>query len=71
MPEFVQNNLVNLKFLSHPINWLVVWVVLALAMIAYGVLHDGIIANSADASIAPDSFPLIPAKAGTQTRYGA
>jgi hypothetical protein len=49
------NPVVNLRLLSHPINWLFVWAVLALGLIAYKVVHDAIMSASAAAtSIAPD-----------------
>lgn len=35
-------DVVNLRLLSHPVNWVVVWIVLALALIGYGAIHDGL-----------------------------
>jgi len=47
-------DLVNLRLLSHPFNWIFVWITLALAMMAYGMIHDHIVKSSPDASISPD-----------------
>ena len=33
------DSIVNLKLLSHPANWLIVWSSLALAMLGWTVLH--------------------------------
>lgn len=40
---------VNLRLLSHPVNWVVVWIVLALALIGYGAIHDGLARNTSAA----------------------
>lgn len=32
--------LVNLRLMSHPINWVFVWIVLALASMAWKQIHD-------------------------------
>jgi hypothetical protein len=50
----VDFQLINLRLMSHPLNWLFVWVVLAIVTMAYTHIHDHIVATSADASIAPD-----------------
>lgn len=34
---------VNVRLLSHPFNWVIVWITLALAAIAYGVIHDAVV----------------------------
>jgi hypothetical protein len=33
------DNIVNLRLLSHPANWLIVWATLALAGVAWTMLH--------------------------------
>ena len=35
-------DLVNWRLLSHPLNWGFVWVVLALAVMAYTLLHNAV-----------------------------
>lgn len=45
--------LLNLKLLGHPLNWVFVWIILALAGMAFHLVHDAIM-HPADASISPD-----------------
>jgi hypothetical protein len=45
---------VNLKLLSHPVNWAFVLVTLLLASIAYKVIHDAVTSSDGSPSIAPD-----------------
>lgn len=33
------DQVVNVKLLSHPANWLIVWVVLLFAGVAYSLVH--------------------------------
>jgi len=47
MPEFI-----NLKLMSHPINWLIVWVTVLIATTTYTYIHDGI--SNAGQTIIPD-----------------
>lgn len=35
-------DILNLRLMSHPVNWLLVWIVVALALIAFGAIHDGL-----------------------------
>lgn len=46
--------LLNVKLLSHPVNWGIVWVTLIIAGFGYSLLHDAIMGNAANNSIAPD-----------------
>ena len=41
-------NVVNVKLRSHPVNWLIVWVVLLFGGIAYAMVHRS--ANPMNAS---------------------
>jgi hypothetical protein len=34
--------LLNLRLMSHPINWLLVWVILALVSLAYTLIWNGV-----------------------------
>lgn len=34
------DRVINLRMLSHPVNWFVVWVVLGFAAFAWSLLHD-------------------------------
>ena len=45
------DSVVNLRLLSHPINWVFVWVTLALACMAWTAVHN---AWQAQTSISPD-----------------
>lgn len=45
-------DVINTRLLSHPANWLIVWVVLAIASMAYKVVHDHL--TGGNASISPD-----------------
>lgn len=47
-------DIINTRLLSHPINWLFVWIVAALAAMAYGIVHDRVTQDAADRSIIPD-----------------
>lgn len=46
------NGVVNFRLLAHPLNWLFVWVVLALATLAFHEITQGVKPNAN--SIAPD-----------------
>lgn len=46
--------LLNLRLMSHPVNWLFVGAVLALFTIAYHQAHLAISSNAAAGSIQPD-----------------
>jgi len=46
--------LLNLRLMSHPMNWAFVWVTLALAALAYTAIHNAVASNAAAGSIAPD-----------------
>lgn len=34
--------LINLKMLSHPMNWFLVWIVILIASFAYKEIHRGL-----------------------------
>lgn len=34
------DNIINLRLLSHPLNWIIVWTVLAFAGFAYTLIHE-------------------------------
>ena len=34
------NKVINLPMLAHPINWLIVWIVLAFAGFAWALIHE-------------------------------
>lgn len=36
------DEIVNVKLLSHPVNWVIVWVVLMFGGLAYSLLHKAI-----------------------------
>ena len=46
--------IVNFRLLTHPVNWLIVWLTLLLASLAYTAVHDGVAQKAADAAIIPD-----------------
>lgn len=43
------DRIINVKLLTHPINWLIVWVVLLFAGFAWHVVHNAIQGNPAAA----------------------
>ena len=45
---------INVRLLSHPVNWAFVWATLLLVAIAYKTAHDAWCQNNANNSIAPD-----------------
>lgn len=34
------DQVINLRMLSHPVNWLIVWTVLGFAGFAYALIHE-------------------------------
>ena len=46
--------LVNLRLLSHPLNWIFVWVILALAAMAWTHIHNAANESAVNSSLAPD-----------------
>ena len=46
--------LVNLRLLSHSLNWAIVWVTLALASLAYTIVHNAMNESAVNSSVAPD-----------------
>lgn len=46
-------DLINLRLMSHPVNWLIVWVTLALACLGAHLIVKGL-QDPASSSIAPD-----------------
>lgn len=46
------DRVINLKLLSHPMNWLIVWLVIAFAGFAWAIIHEHVtganIASAAD-----------------------
>lgn len=42
---------VNTRLLSHPVNWVILWITLALAAMAYHAVHRSMVPQE---SIAPD-----------------
>lgn len=45
--------IVNVRLLSHPVNWLFVWVTLALTAMGYQVIHDHWMAGKSADNISP------------------
>jgi hypothetical protein len=46
--------ILNLRLMSHPFNWLFVWIVLALFSIAYTIIHNELTQGQVDGSVSPD-----------------
>ena len=39
-------HLINLKMMTHPMNWFIVWVVLLIASFAFKEIHNGVTSNN-------------------------
>lgn len=46
--------LVNLRLMAHPLNWLFVWAVLALAILAFHFIATAVKPSENSNSISPD-----------------
>jgi hypothetical protein len=45
--------IINLKMMMHPMNWLIVWIVLLIASFAFKEIHNGV-TNAGAGSQIPD-----------------
>lgn len=41
MPDLEISDIINLRLLAHPVNWLVVWTVLLFGAFAFHLARDG------------------------------
>jgi hypothetical protein len=48
------DNVINLKMMSHPINWLLIWVALLVAGFAWKEVHQGLSDRSCGCNDIPD-----------------
>lgn len=45
---------INLKMMSHPMNWFLVWIAIMIASFAWREIHKGVTSNDSGVSPIPD-----------------
>jgi hypothetical protein len=41
-------DILNLRLLGHPLNWVIVWAILALMLVGYGLVHDALASKNSN-----------------------